>query len=319
MSNPESHITAIDCDYVRPQAAASHLIVQGGRAAFLDTGTTRSVPRLLAGLEAARIRADAVDYVLLTHVHLDHAGGAGALLEHLPNAVCVVHPRGARHLVDPAKLIAGSIAVYGPEIFASLYGEIVRIPAERIRTVEDGAQLSLGGRELVFLHTAGHALHHYCVADPAARVIFSGDSFGVSYRELDSAQGEFVFPTTTPVQFDPDAAHAAVDRLMSLEPRAIYLTHYSRVTHLYRLAADMHACLDAFVDLARRYADYPDRTQRLEQELFMFLSHRLDAHGDGHDMTARHELLDMDVKLNVQGLQVWLDREVRSAQGAGGR
>lgn len=309
VANSEDHITAIDCDYVRPQLAASHLIVADGRAAFVDTGTTHSVPRLLAGLGEVEIAPEQVDFLLLTHVHLDHAGGAGALLEHLPNAMCIVHPRGARHLVDPTRLIAGSIAVYGPQVFGQLYGEIVPIPAERVRTVEDGERLTFGSREFEFLHTAGHALHHYCIVDLAAQVIFSGDAFGVSYRDFDTAAGEFVFPTTTPVQFDPQPAHEAIDRLMSRAPRAIYLTHFSRVTHLDRLAADLHACLDAFIDLGRRYADDPDRTARLESEMFRYLCYRLDLHGDTHDLATRHELLDMDVKLNVQGIEVWLERQ----------
>ena len=317
MTAPEAHIRAIDCGYVRPRLAASHLIVDEGRAAIVDTGTTHSVPRLLTGLAEAGLSADQVDYVLLTHVHLDHAGGAGALLRHLPNALCVLHPRGAPHMIDPAKLIAGSVAVYGAETFARLYGEIVPIPSDRVRTVADGERMSLGSRELEFLHTPGHALHHYCIVDLAADVIFSGDSFGLSYREFDTAAGEFIFPTTTPVHFDPAAAHATIDRLMARAPRAIYLTHYSRVTHLDRLAADLHACLDAFVDLGRRYADYPDRTARLKKEMFQYLSHRLDAHGDTHEPAARHELLDMDVDLNVQGLEFWMDRQ-QKAQVTGG-
>ena len=309
MTNSESHITAIDCGYIRPQLAASHLIVDSGRAAFVDTGTTHSLPHLLDGLATAGIPTDAVDYVLLTHVHLDHAGGAGALMQHLPNATCVVHPRGARHLIDPTKLIAGSIAVYGAEVFGGLYGEILPIDADRVRTVNDGERLTLGQRELEFLHTAGHALHHYCIADPAAAVIFAGDSFGVSYRDFDTVHGEFIFPTTTPVHFDPQAAHEAIERLIARAPVAIYLTHYSRVTNLERLANDLHACIDAFVDLGRCFADYPDRSSRLEHEMFLYLSHRLDAHGDEHDLASRHALLDMDVQLNVQGLEVWMDRQ----------
>src|SRR5262249_7769502 len=154
--------------------------------------------------------------VLLTHVHLDHAGGAGLLLQSLPNARAVIHPRGARHLIDPAKLIAGSIEVYGEQKFRELYGDIVPISQERVWIAEDGLRVTLGGsRELELIHTPGHALHHYCIVDRAAQAIFSGDTFGVSYREFDTARGEFIFPTTTPVHFDPVALHGSVDRLMS--------------------------------------------------------------------------------------------------------
>jgi glyoxylase-like metal-dependent hydrolase (beta-lactamase superfamily II) len=305
-------ITAIDCNYVRPGLAASHLIVDSGRAAFVDTGTAHTVPALLAALDLQNIDPHEVEFVFLTHVHLDHAGGAGRLMQQLPDATCVVHPRGARHLVDPARLIAGSIAVYGAEAFDQLYGTVEPIAPDRLRTVADGESITFGARRLEFLHTAGHALHHYCIYDPRARIVFSGDAFGISYRELDSESGPFIFPTTTPVQFDPVAAHAAIDRLAGLAPVAIYLTHYSRVTQIERLAVDLHACLDAFVDMAHRYADYPDRTRRLEAEMFMYFNHRLDAHGDGHDLAARHALLDMDVELNVQGIEVWLERQQRS-------
>ena len=134
-------ITAIDADYVRPRLEAAHLVVDGGRAAFVDTGTTHSLPNLLAALEAKGIDRAEVDWVLTTHVHLDHAGGAGALMRELPNARCAVHPRGARHLVEPSKLIAGSIAVYGEERFRELYGEIVPIEESRCLSPEDGARI----------------------------------------------------------------------------------------------------------------------------------------------------------------------------------
>src|SRR5262245_33813816 len=130
-------ITAIDTHYVRPCLDASHLIVEGDRAAFVDTGTHFSVPHLLAALDWMNIAREQVEYVLLTHVHLDHAGGAGLLLRSLPRARAVVHPRGARHLADPAKLIAGSKEVYGEQKFLELYGEIVPIAAERLVVAED--------------------------------------------------------------------------------------------------------------------------------------------------------------------------------------
>ncbi|HEU5398586.1 MAG TPA: MBL fold metallo-hydrolase, partial [Gammaproteobacteria bacterium] len=125
-------ITAVDTDYVRPRLDASHLIVRGGRAAFVDTGTTHSVPRLMAALESKEVAPADVDYVFLTHVHLDHAGGAGELMRHLPKAKVLVHPRGAAHVVDPAKLIAGTKAVYGETEFTRLYGEIPPIAQERV-------------------------------------------------------------------------------------------------------------------------------------------------------------------------------------------
>jgi glyoxylase-like metal-dependent hydrolase (beta-lactamase superfamily II) len=301
-------ITAIDTDYVRPRLDASHLLVDDGRAAFVDTGTTLSVPNLLAALDARAIGRDQVDWVLTTHVHLDHAGGAGELMRHLPNARCAVHPRGARHLVDPARLIAGSIAVYGEAVFHRLYGEIVPIPEERIFIPGDGERIRVGRRHLELIHTAGHALHHYCIVDLDTRRIFTGDNFGVSYRDFDVAGREFIFPTTTPVHFDPEAMHVSIDRLMSYRPVAMYLTHYSQVLDLERLAAELKRRIDEVSQLARSLADAPDRATRLRSEMFTLMSAWLDEHGYPGGAAERHRLIDADIDLNAQGLEVWLDR-----------
>jgi glyoxylase-like metal-dependent hydrolase (beta-lactamase superfamily II) len=301
-------IHTIDTLYVRPGLDASHLIIQDGHAAFVDTGPASGVPQLLAALDRLDVDPAHVDYVLLTHVHLDHAGGAGLLLQSLPNARAVIHPRGARHMVDPAKLIAGSLEVYGEEKFYELYGDVVPIPEERVLVADDGLKVSLPGREFELIHTPGHALHHYSVIDRFAQVIFPGDNFGISLRDFDTRQGEFVYPTTTPVHFDPDAMHATIHRLMGYKPQAMYLTHFGRVEELERLAADLHECVNDFVALARKHDDTPDRGALIRQGMFDYLSGRLEKHGFEGDAARRHELLDIDIELNSQGLEVWLDR-----------
>ena len=300
-------ITAVDTDYVGPLLDASHLITAGGRGAFVDTGTTHSVELLLDALARRNLDVGDIDYVFLTHVHLDHAGGAGHLMRRLPNARAVVHPRGARHMTDPARLIEGSKAVYGKKRFAELYGDIEPIPAERLVIVEDGQEMFFGGRQVSILHTEGHARHHYCLNDPEARGVFTGDSCGVSYRQLDTAAGEFIFPTTTPVHFDPPQAHRAIDRIMAQEPEQVYLTHYSRVADLPRLASDMHRRLDDFVAMARRLADFPERTAAMHDAMFHYLKDALCDHGFKADDERLHAMLDMDIALNTMGIEHWLD------------
>jgi glyoxylase-like metal-dependent hydrolase (beta-lactamase superfamily II) len=301
-------VYAVDTETVRPLADASYLIVESGRAAFVDTGTGHSVPNLLQALAALGLDAGDVDYIILTHVHLDHAGGAGLLARALPGAGVVVHPRGAPHLVAPERLIAASKAVYGESSFARQFGDVVPIPAERIKTVADGERLAFGGRTLEFLHTPGHALHHVCIADRDARTVFTGDTFGVSYRETDTAAGEFIFPTTTPAQFDPEQLHASISRIVALRPDGAYLTHFSRVGHIDKLAGDLHADVDAFVRIARAAAALEDRIAHIERALFDHLSGRLIAHGFSGDEAARHGVLDGDVTLNSAGLAAWLER-----------
>jgi glyoxylase-like metal-dependent hydrolase (beta-lactamase superfamily II) len=301
-------VTAIDTEYYRPQLDASHLIVHEGRAAFVDTGTTHAVPRLLAALARKHIGPDAVDWVFLTHVHLDHAGGAGALLEELPNARAVVHPRGAAHLTEPSRLIAVTRQVYGDAEYARLFGEIRAIAPERLVLTEDGTRLELAGRPFEFLHTPGHALHHHVIVDLEARAVFAGDTFGVSYREFDLAGREFVMPATTPTQFDPDQLDASIDRIVAARPEAVFLTHYGRVTGVAPLARDLHAGVRAFVALARRHQLAPERLRLMREDMFTWLSAALDVHGFSGNVATRHALLDPDIELNVQGLAVWLDR-----------
>jgi len=302
-------IVAIDTEFMRPIQDASHLIIEGGRAAFVDTGTNDSVPLLIAALQQQDLDVADVDFVFLTHVHLDHAGGAGLLMQALPNARCVIHPRGVRHMVDPAKLIAGTEAVYGVERTRELYGVIQPIDESRVVVADDNQWIELNGREMQVLFTEGHARHHYCLHDPASRGVFTGDSFGVSYRELDTVAGEFIFPTSTPASFDPAEAHKSVDRIMACNPERLYLTHYSRVTELDRLATDMHAGIDAYVDIALEHKESNGPLPAMQAAMYDYLSTRLIAHGYQGDDDAMRSVLEIDVMLNAQGLMSWLQRQ----------
>ncbi len=301
-------IFAVDTDYVRPRMDASHLIVDSGRAAFVDTGTNHSAPNLQAALLAQGLSPSDVDFIFLTHVHLDHAGGAGLLAQLFPRAQVLVHPRGAGHIVDPAKLIAGTRAVYGDAAYLKLYGDILPVPKERVSSVQDGERRSLGRRTFEFLHTPGHALHHLSIVDRAAAAVFSGDTFGVSYREFDTSQGEFVIATTTPTQFDPGQLHASVDRILGIRPTAIYMTHYSRANAVERLGSDMHADIDRYVAIALKHANAADPQQRICTDLFEHIARRLQAHGYQGGDAQMHALLDNDVDLNAAGLLAWLQR-----------
>ena len=305
----EHEIVAIDTDYMRPLLDASHLIIETGRAAYVDTGVNDSVPLLLMALQQQDLEPSDVDYVFLTHVHLDHAGGAGRLMQQLPNARAVVHPRAARHMIEPEKLIRGAQAVYGEKRFHEMYGEITPIAEERLIIVEDGQWLSLAGRPLQCLFTEGHARHHYCLVDPNSAGVFTGDSFGVSYRELDTAAGEFIYPTTTPVHFDPPEAHKAIDRIMAQSPKQLYLTHYSRVADLPRLADDMHRRIDDFVDIVTGHAAASDRTNAIRASMFEYFRRCLAEHGFDADDGRLHALLDIDIELNTMGLEYWLDNQ----------
>jgi len=301
-------ITAVDAEYLYPGHAAAHLIVDGGRAAFVDVGTNSSVPYLLAALEELGIARTAVDYLLLTHVHLDHAGGAGRLIRELPGARVLLHPRGAPHMIDPAKLIAGSQAVYGEERFRRMYGELLPIAPERVHAVADGERIVLGGRTLELIHTPGHAQHHYVVVDRAHASLFSGDTFGISYRALDTANGAFITPSTVPTQFDPEQHIASIDRMLSFAPESIYLMHFSRVTGIPRLAASLKEQIRELAASARTHAADPDPATAIRADMLALWRSLARRHGCLLSDSELEHAFEGDLTLNTQGLMAWLGR-----------
>ena len=305
---------AIDTGFHRDRFDAAYLVAEGGRAAFIDTGTAFAVPRLLAALEALGLPREAVDFVIATHVHLDHAGGVGQLMQALPDAQLIVHPRGARHMIDPTALWQGALGVYGEAQMARAYGTLVPVPAERVRTTVDGETIALAGRPLVFAHTPGHALHHHCIWDARSAGWFTGDNFGMAYPEFNVGGRAFIFPTTTPVQFDPEAMRASIQRLMARAPRQMFLTHYSRITRVADCAVRLLEMMDATVAAALAHRDAPDRLQAITDALMRLYADGARAFGVALPDARIAELLHDDVGLNAAGLIAWLDRPARGAR-----
>lgn len=301
-------ITAIDSGLVRPLHDAVHLIVEGDRAAIVDTSSNDSLLPVLAALAARGLSPEQVDWVMLTHVHLDHAGGAGLLMSKFPNARLTVHPRGARHIIDPSRLTAATVAVYGAQTAWRMYGEVLPVPADHVLETPDGACVSLNGRRFVFLDTPGHARHHVCIVDERSGHVFTGDTFGLSYRQLDRDGRQTVFPATTPVQFDPPALHASIDRLLALAPGAMYLTHYGRLTDVQRCGADLHRLVEAHAQLALDCRDAgAERRARLREGVTAIVL--AEARRQGWPMNQRELLafFELDIGLNADGLAAWLD------------
>lgn len=306
-------VWTIDTGYQRARFDAAYLVVQDGRAAFIDAGVNHAVPRMLAALDALGLPREAVEMVIPTHVHLDHAGGAGLLMQHLPAATLWVHPRGARHLIDPRVLWQGAAAVYGEAEVERSYGRLVPVDASRVRTATDGMALRLGPRELRVLDTPGHARHHLCLWDEASAGVFTGDTFGLSYRELDVDGRAWIVPTTTPVQFEPGPLRESIARIVALQPQRLYPTHFGAVQDVPRLAALFLSLLDEMEALARQVPAGPGRHEALKAGLRAIQTRSLRAHGCTLPETDIDALLEMDLELNAQGIEVWLEREARAA------
>ena len=301
-------VILVDTTYVRPQLAAAYVVRGSATAAVVETGSATAVPGILAALAEHGIERERVGWVVVTHVHLDHAGGAGALLRELPNAKLAVHPRGARHMIDPSKLVAGTEAVYGPERTRALYGEIVPAPAERVVEAGEGFTMDLGDRRLRCMDAPGHAKHHFVVHDDRTSGFFTGDTFGISYRELDGPGGPFFFPTTTPVQFDPEAMHATLDRMLASAPERVYLTHYGAVEGgLQAHARALHRAIDEHVRVALAAPPGPGRHAAIVAGLEEVLDAAVEAHGGTIAKERAREVFRGDLELNAQGLESWLD------------
>lgn len=298
---------AIDTGFERPHFDAAYLIVDSGHAAFVDTGTNHAVPRLLAALHALGLDTAFVQWVIPTHVHLDHAGGAGLLMQSLPNARMAVHPRGERHMVDPSALVASASAVYGEAEMARSYGVPVAVDRARITTTTDGMALPLGRRRLEFIDTPGHARHHHCIWDERTRSWFTGDTFGLSYPELVSARGRWITPTSAPVQFDPEPLKASVARLLERAPAALCVTHFGRVPSAPHLGPLLLSQIDEMAAIGEGLRHAEHRHARLRDALRAMYAQRLAEHDFG-DLERSLALMATDVEINAQGLGSWLDR-----------
>lgn len=312
----EHGVSCIDTELFRSGLASCYLIRQGDHAAFVDAGTSNSLPLLLQVLDAHGLAREQVRWVMPTHVHLDHAGGAGALMEVLPNAQLLVHERGATHMIAPQKLQAGSMAVYGEDRYNSVFGNLQPVPEHRVTIVRDGDVVSLGSRQLQFIDTPGHARHHYVVWDSLSRGLFCGDSFGVSYPELNQGVNRFIFPPTTPVQFDPVAWHNTIDRLLEFSPQYVYLTHFGRHNCVGQFAIELHQQIDAYVAIAGKFAEAAQGGAGALAELLMQHScnELLQRHQSNMPADEIRRLLLGDMELNAQGLVHWLQRGIMDLQ-----
>jgi len=297
-------VSCIDSQYIRPGLASCYLIEQNGHAAFIDAGTNYTVPLLLELLEEKNIPLENVDYVIPTHVHLDHAGGAGSLMQHATNAQLIIHPRGARHMIDPSRLQAGASAVYGEAEFKKHYGDLVAIDEQRVTTAEDGFSINFQGRTLSFIDTPGHAKHHFCIVDKHSNGIFTGDTFGVAYPELTVNNQPFIFPPSSPVDFNPQDWLTSIDKIMAASCNRAYLTHFNKVDNLQPLATALRERITLFAQLAMQSTDN-DQLKIQIRDYFIEEVLKTGCQLNPEEIT---EVLLLDIDLITQGLIVWVEK-----------
>lgn len=297
-------IYTVDAAHVRDQLAAIYILHQGDEVAIIDTGTRHSLENIQTTLNHLGIDKNQVKYVIPTHIHLDHAGGAGGLIQLFEQARLIIHPRGARHMIDPGRLIEGSIAVYGEALFHQLYGEIIPGDKDRVDVANDLDRFYLESRELLFIDTPGHASHHFCIYDDQSQGVFSGDTFGLAYPPV-KHHPRGLIPTSSPVQFNPDTMLSSIDRLLSYQPKWMYLTHYGAIDRPAERSVGLKQWISEYVELCERLEPRDsDAEQKLESEMRKMIFSKL-SDDDSLDQDKLAYLLNTDIKLNSQGLAIW--------------
>ena len=304
LMNVVDGISVIDSEYYSKDFAAIYLLKQKNKVIIIETGTNYSLPHVKEALSQVGLSFSDVSYVIPTHVHLDHAGGAGLLMMQCQNAALVVHPRGARHLIDPSKLVAGAKAVYGENKFKEYYGEIFPIDANRVIQADDNFILDFDGRELRFIDTPGHARHHFCIWDKATKSMFTGDTFGISYRDLDHQDELYILPSTSPVQFDPEALIQSINRIMEFKPERVCLTHFSAIKPTKKATNKLIESIHFVSNLAIKYADKNDSESIIYKKMMDYFLEGLNEIGFQNNDYAK-DRLSLDVLINTQGLIYW--------------
>lgn len=276
-------------------------VINEEKLTLVDTGPSPSVKHVKKGLEALGFSLDQVKYIIVTHIHLDHAGGAGLLLQECPNAKVVVHPRGARHLADPERLAAGAREVYGGR-FSELFDPVIPVPEERLLVKDEGDSLKLGPEcTLKFLDTPGHAKHHFSIYDPVSNGLFTGDTVGIRYEQLIRDGINFFLPSTSPNQFDPDAMRRAIDRMLGMELDYIYFGHFGMTDTPNEALQHVFEWLKVFVEEAEAVVAEKNSYKELAQRLSARVRKHLSELGvrDDHEV---YDLIDLDMQVSAMGM-----------------
>jgi glyoxylase-like metal-dependent hydrolase (beta-lactamase superfamily II) len=295
--------TTIDCNYLAPQFAAAYLIAESDRALFVENNTAHATPFLLQALKETGLKPEQVEYLIVTHIHLDHAGGTSKLLQACPNAKVLAHPRAAPHLIDPTKLITSARHVYGDANFDRLYGEILPIDSARVRIMQDQEVLPFGSRSLKFIYTRGHANHHFCIFDSESEGIFTGDSFGLAYPALQKS-GLFIFPSTSPTDFDPNEARLSIQKILDSGAKRAFLTHYGSIGDLKGAADQLRMHLDFSEKLLESaiQSSEPDAAldEFCQKQIYSYFQTLLS--NQGLATPEVWDLIKMDLELNAAGI-----------------
>ena len=294
-------------DLNREERTSAYLLIDE-KIALIETSASPSVPYLIDGLEELNISLEEIDYVIVTHIHLDHAGGAGLFLQNCPNAKLVVHPKGATHMIDPSRLIASAKSVYG-QVFDELFAPIVPIAAEKVIKIDHGEVLPLGEHQLTFYHTEGHAKHHVSMHYSATNGMFVGDTTGVRYPEMKGEPVDLIIPSTSPNQYDPETMEKSIQFYEQLNVTELYFGHYGAYKNPQEAYRQVRYWTPIFLNEGEKALvasdNFEEQTKLLDGRLQAIIQQYLHEQGipDHHPV---YQTIPFDTKVSAMGILDYL-------------
>ena len=311
-------ITAIDTFMAGRERYTAAYLLQDEEPTLVETGPTTSVEPVAAGLAALGVGPDDLANIVVTHIHLDHAGGVGRLAPRFPRATVWVHERGAPHLADPTRLVASATRIYGDERMDQLFGPVDPVPAERLRSVADGDRIALRGRDLDVLYTPGHASHHVALVDSETGAVFIGDALGIHVPDLPVLR-----PATPPPDFDVDLAIDSIERIRSRARSVLLFAHFGPIEEVDRTCdlaeRRVQGWAEAVRDALETTEDLEEVVERLVKESARDIETGAESTLDVDRLERRLELLS-SIRMNAMGLmRYWKKRGEREAAEEGTR
>ncbi|MFL8935650.1 MBL fold metallo-hydrolase [Rossellomorea oryzaecorticis] len=305
----DSRISLVDLMDLSLKGRTGSYIIHEESLTIIETSASPSIPYLKKGLSKLNIKLEDIQYIILTHIHLDHAGGAGLFLEECPSATIVVHPKGYRHLNDPSRLAAGAKAVYGDD-FERLFSPIKPIPKERMVVKGHGDTLRLSETcTLTFYDTPGHAKHHFSIYDPVSEGMFTGDTCGIQYRTEGKS---FYLPSTSPNQFSPGDMKDSIQFFKGKDLKRIYFGHYGMSEEPAHALSEVEVWLDQFMAMAETVfssnASFNENVEKLSIELFNMVKTSFFRSGADPDHPM-FNLLKLDMKVSAMGIVDFLTKK----------
>ena len=288
----------------------SAYLLSGPEPALVETGPTTSSEAVIAGLDSLGVGSDDLAHIVVTHIHLDHAGGAGRIAAHYPRATVWAHDRGAPHMADPTRLVESAARLYGPDRLERLFGPVDPVPATRLRAVGEGDRITMGNRELDVLYTPGHASHHVALADSDTGAVFAGDALGIHFPDVGVLR-----PATPPPDVDVELAVESIDRIRRRSRTLLLFSHFGPVTEIEELCTVASSRLEKWAGIVRDALDETEDLARITEILEQATSSEFADASPSAELDRYEILLGMD--MNAAGLvRYWRKRADRERAAA---